>query len=376
MMCDDVDDDHRQNPITSPSSPSSPQHFCCVTQHQHQQPAAMTTSSKPDRIVKYRIPGDETGGRLFLFGNPNAQRMIFFCAGYPDDHSAFSPLAARLAKELDAFCGVTCLAGYDDCVEKPWASSFRPQGYSFEELVQALRTGAKVFRQESTNSTDDKVVFTTVFHDWGSVVGSIYTNRVMEEKDSFHVPDQIVYFDILPLRSHKNEPNRPQPQKHSMGHLVKESAYRMVFALAFFFYHHLASKQIGILIARLGGLLLRFVATASDMAMDRFHELSPSRLVYMMFPYQAIIMDISKSKYYKTPSILKGFHLPILQEVPVLFLYGASKPLQMHDQNVADFMHQHEGKSDSIGVQNAGHWLYLHQPDECLDAVRKFIESE
>jgi pimeloyl-ACP methyl ester carboxylesterase len=326
----------------------------------------------PDRIIKYPIPGDESGGRLFLFGNPNAQRIIFFCAGYPDDHTAFSPLAARLAKELDAFCGVTCLAGYDNCVDKPWAS-FRPQGYGFEEWVQALRTAAKTFRQAS--NCNDKVVFTTIFHDWGSMVGSLYTNRVIEEKDSLLVPDQIVYFDILPFRSHKNEPNRPQPQKHSLGHLVKKNAYRIIFALAFFFYHQLG-KHIGILVAELGMLLLGGILTATDIGMVKFRGLSPSRLVYMMFPYQNMVMDIINAMVYKTPSIFKGFHLPLLQEIPVLFLYGASKPLQMQDQNVADFLCQHEGRSDSIGVQNAGHWLYLQQPDECFEAVRKFIESE
>jgi pimeloyl-ACP methyl ester carboxylesterase len=326
---------------------------------------------KPDRIINYPIPGDESGGRLFLFGRSSSQRIIFFCAGYPDDHSAFSPLAARLAKEADAFCGVTCLAGYDDCVEKPWAS-FRPQGYGFEEWVQALRTAAKTFRQAS--NCNDKVVFTTIFHDWGSLAGSLYTNRAIEEKDSLLVPDQIIYFDILPSRSHKNEPNRPQPQTHSLGHLVKENAYRITFALAFLLYHQLG-KYIGMLVAKLGMLLLGVILTAMDIRMDRFREMSPLRLVYMMFPYQNMVMDIAKAMVYKTPSIFKGFHLPLLQEVPVLFLYGASKPLQMHDQNVANFLYQHEGKSDSIGVQNAGHWLYLHQPDECFEAIRKFLDS-
>jgi hypothetical protein len=31
----------------------------------------------------------------------------------PDDHSSFSPLVARFAKELGAFCAVTYLSEYD-----------------------------------------------------------------------------------------------------------------------------------------------------------------------------------------------------------------------------------------------------------------------
>jgi pimeloyl-ACP methyl ester carboxylesterase len=179
-------------------------------------------------------------------------------------------------------------------------------------------------------------------------------------------------FDLKDTVSKNGSKRFEQPPRRFVRHPTATTRF---FALAFFFYHQLG-KHIGILVAELGMLLLGGILTATDIGMVKFRGLSPSRLVYMMFPYQNMVMDIINAMVYKTPSIFKGFHLPLLQEIPVLFLYGASKPLQMQDQNVADFLCQHEGRSDSIGVQNAGHWLYLQQPDECFEAVRKFIESE
>lgn len=347
---------------------------------------AIMTTLQPNRIANYPIPGDETGGRLFLFGNPNAQKIIFFCPGYPDDHSCFSPLAARLAKELDAFCGVTCLAGYDDCPEKSW-TSFRPQGYTMEEWVQALRTAAKIFRQEATH---DKVVFTNIFHDWGSLVGCTFANRVLEEKDPWLSPNQIVYFDILPFQAHKDEPKRPPPEQHSFWRIFIELLYKPPLALAFFLYHRI-SKYPAILVSRATLRLLEVSGLSPfgrhDWDTIRGRKLDPSRMTYMTFPYYKATVETLQlpCKLYKdilfsfyTASVamksMAAFHLPLLDQVPVLFLYGSSKRVPLHDQNVADFLHEHAGKSDSIGVQNAGHWAHLQQPDVCFEAVKKFIE--
>jgi pimeloyl-ACP methyl ester carboxylesterase len=346
------------------------------------------TTPQPNRIVNYPIPGDETGGRLFLFGNPNAHRIIFFCPGYPDDHSSFSPLAARLAKELDTFCGVTCLAGYDDCPEKSW-TSFRSEGYTMEEWVQALRTAAKIFRQEATH---DKVVFTNIFHDWGSLVGCTFTNRVLEEKDPLLTPNQIVYFDILPFQAHKDEPNRPPPEQHSLRRIFTEMLYRPLCALAFFLYHRI-SKYPAILFYGAALRLLEMTGLSplahQDLDTVRRRKLDPSRIIYMTFPYLNAAVEILQlpSKQYKdiifsfytscvAMKSMETFHLPLLDQVPVLFLYGSSKRAQLHDQNVADFLHQHAGKSDSVGVPNAGHWAHLQQPDVCFEAVKNFIEIE
>jgi hypothetical protein len=81
-----------------------------------------------EREIRYPIPGNDTGGRLILYGDANAPQILFFCGGFPDDCRSFGPLAERIAAE-NALCGVTCLPGfdYDDNETK-----FKEHGYSFE----------------------------------------------------------------------------------------------------------------------------------------------------------------------------------------------------------------------------------------------------
>lgn len=106
--------------------------------------ADIAPTPSPDKVIYYPIVGDDKGGRLFVFGKSDAPNVVFFCAGYPDDQGSFSALAERLAREANCLCGVACLIGYDDY--KPW-TSYRPQGYSFEEMTLSLRTAAKILRQ-------------------------------------------------------------------------------------------------------------------------------------------------------------------------------------------------------------------------------------
>lgn len=71
------------------------------------------------------------------------------------------------------------------------------------------------------------------------------------------------------------------------------------------------------------------------------------------------------------------FHLPLLNDTPVMYLYGAEKPLQFHDANVVKYLadqgKKKDNKSGVVAVSNAAHWLYLQQPDVCLKAVKDFI---
>ena len=258
-----------------------------------------------------------------------------------------------------------------------------------EEWVQSVRTAAKTFRQEATHA---KVVFTHIFHDWGSVAGCTFANRVLEEKDPLLTPNQIVYFDILPFQAHKDEPKRPLPEQHFFWRKIIEMLYKLFFALAFFCYHRIG-KYPGILVYglsfRLQDVLGLIPLGQHDFDTIKSRKLDPSRMTYMTFPYHNAVVEILQlpSKLYKgifcsfyTSSVamksMETFHLPLLDQVPVLFLYGSSKRVPMHDQNVADFLYQHAGKSDSVGVPDAGHWAHLQQPDVCFEAVKKFIEIE
>ena len=68
-----------------------------------------------------------------------------------------------------------------------------------------------------------------------------------------------------------------------------------------------------------------------------------------------------------------------LSKTPVLYLYGTDKKIMFDDEQVREHVRR-EGKkpgnkSAAIAVDNAGHWLYRHREDVCIDHVKKFILS-
>jgi hypothetical protein len=110
--------------------------------------------------LRYPIAGDDQGGLLLLYGNPQASQACFLCCGFPDDHSVFAPLAQRLAD--DYFVGVTCLPGFDEDDDRTWKS--RPRdGYTVPQVTQAIRESIKLFRQSGTNA---EAKFSMILHDW------------------------------------------------------------------------------------------------------------------------------------------------------------------------------------------------------------------
>jgi hypothetical protein len=67
----------------------------------------MVALETPGKIITYRIAHDESGGALFLYGSAEKvdtkekKKVALCCAGFPDDHGSFIPLASRLAREQD-----------------------------------------------------------------------------------------------------------------------------------------------------------------------------------------------------------------------------------------------------------------------------------
>ena len=62
------------------------------------------------RAVSHDLLDLKNAGTLYVAGDPRARHVLFFCAGFPDDHSAFAPLAARLVAERGCLVGLSCLA--------------------------------------------------------------------------------------------------------------------------------------------------------------------------------------------------------------------------------------------------------------------------
>ena len=81
------------------------------------------------RAVPHDLLDLKDAGTLYVAGDARAKHVVFFCAGFPDDHSAFAPLAARLAASRGCLVGLSCIAEYER--EAP----LRPQGYDLDEMT-------------------------------------------------------------------------------------------------------------------------------------------------------------------------------------------------------------------------------------------------
>jgi len=331
----------------------------------------------PDKVVYYPITGDssdETSGRLFIYGNKDAKNVVLLCAGFPDDQGAFSSFAQRLSKEADCLCGVACLLGFDDYPQRPY-TSYRDEGYSFEEMTTSLRAASKALKVNY--STNPGAQFITIFHDWGSAVGSWYTNRALEEKDALVSPDKIVYFDVLPVKLHPKDTNIVEPAKKTLYGMALELTYRIVFAKAFLIQRFL-SKYLAAVYFVIMFTILPLVGLVPKSPLDQKvmqnSGKSLFRIMYMAYPYYYMF----RAMFGLEENVFANdFTLPLLDETPVLYLYGKEKSLQFHDENIVKYLAEQGKKKDSkcnvVGVANAAHWLYLQQPDVCLQAVKEFV---
>lgn len=332
--------------------------------------------AEPDKVIYYPITGDkddETTGRLFIYGDKNASNVVLLCAGFPDDQGAFSAFAAKLAQDSDCLCGVACLVGYDDYPKRPYTSN-RPEGYSFNEMTTSLQAAAKALKV--LYSTNPNAQFITIFHDWGSAIGAIYTNRVLDGGDALVSPDKIVYFDVLPIKLHPKSKDTIEPAKKTFHQLIMELSYRIVLASAFLIQRFI-SKYLAAFFFLFWFMVLRILGIApssplDDKVMQEGEQKSIFRIIYMAYPYYYMFRDMFGLD---AADAIGEFYLPL--ETPVLYLYGEAKKLQFHDENVVNYLKEEgtkkDSKSNAIGVPDAAHWLYLQQPDVCLKAVKDFI---
>jgi hypothetical protein len=361
---------------------------------------AESTTSKPDKKITYAIPHEEDGGCLFLYGKPDAAHIVLTCAGFPDDHGSFGPLAQRLAKESNCLVGVTCLPGFDDRPEKPWRSHHKA-GFTFLEAVASLHEATKVLRAQSTNP---EAKFTAIFHDWGCLVGLMFTNRALkmcsqeqndnsskEQGQHAFTPDQVVLFDVC-LAPHPKATKVPVPPRRSIQYILYDLsvqvAYRLHLALCFLLqryrFHQMATHllEFGFSLLNLLHLgpvraidnkLSSVVIARSDANAMDYKE----RLAYIAYPYYYLYKVVLTGNM-KTQ--LAGAHLPQdLTATPVLYLYGVDKNIQFHQDNgVCLLQQEHEqgrSRSNAIAVQEAGHWLYQQQAEYCFAHVNAFIQE-
>lgn len=333
----------------------------------------------PRKIVYYPIQGDRNGGALFLFGKEESNRICFLSAGWPDDHEIFLPLACRLAKEMDALVGVTCLPGFDDRDDKPWIEHFRdkPDGYTFDEMSNCFREASKALLKESSCS---RPKITGIFHDWGVFPGTMWANRAVSDQTEFK-PDELILFDVLlsPNPKTKDLPHAPSKTTYQ---LLCEILYKIVFAFSFWLQRYVGKLAAAILF-RIGSICLfafRLLPLGRiDYQSRRQIRVGVNRRIYMCYPYANLIGLIFRNIRLGRRTLDEDMYLSTnFSSLPVLYLYGTKKRATFHD-NVSLKLLEKEGnktdsKSNAIAV-NAGHWLYVQKADECFEHIRKFMQT-
>jgi pimeloyl-ACP methyl ester carboxylesterase len=97
---------------------------------------------------------------------------------------------------------------------------------------------------------------------------------------------------------------------------------------------------------------------------------------YMSYPYFQFWKHVFQGKLHDLDYRLA---LPKdLSKVPVLYLYGSSKPYDLSDPNAVELLKREQaegGASRVVQVDAAGHWLYAQQPDLCYESMTQFFEA-
>ena len=362
---------------------------------------ATTSSAEVEaKILFHPIPkmdgeGDNNAGRLHVYGNPKtATHLIIMSAGYPDNQKAFAPMAKWLVAtggggSGGCLVGITCPPGYDDD-DALDLTAYPKDGFTFDDWVAHLREAVKALRQYSQKAVEQSTL-TGIFHDWGVIMGAMYTNRVAEEQDHDSLGlklDRVIIYDVLmpPNRQCKDWDRSKRFDNKTLWNKCSQMCYQVFLAGAFVLQRYLPSSLVlpyYMCGSAILGTLGMFPVNPSDkeyiqetLNITQMKELR--RIWYMAYPYFQLWKLIFAGQI---RGLLKYFCLPRdLSQTPVLYLYGASKPYDLSDANGVELLKQQEEKADGrhskvVKVENAGHWLYIQQPDICHNAMQEFFQA-
>jgi hypothetical protein len=86
------------------------------------------------------------------------------------------------------------------------------------------------------------------------------------------------------------------------------------------------------------------------------------------YPYFCVMRDVVRGRKHCPALAQINYAKCIKDGIRMLYLYGEDKNTFWHDEKALSAIRPHV-----VPVQNAGHWLYKHQPEVCLAAIRNFI---
>jgi pimeloyl-ACP methyl ester carboxylesterase len=333
----------------------------------------------PCTTISYPIPHDESGGTLLVYGKQTGStHLILMCAGFPDDHSAFQPLAMEIAVSLShCLVGVACLPGYDNRPEMPWKKKMWKEGYSFDDWVSCLREAVKTLRRYSTSNNQAKL--TLCLHDWGCVAGLQFTNQSIKDAASDLIPDQLIILDVL-LGPHPKTVDKPCPVTSKLTTIytgVATASYWVSLATTWLLQRYVSSYLAGAYFALAYAVLFILRLTPGG-AVDSVYLQTKSfdffHLMYMAYPYFYVCKAIL------TNNPLRGAFLPFdLKRTPILYLYGTAKNFHFHDPVGLELLEresQQEGhRSRVVPIRKGGHWFYHQEPQQCLEHIQAFVNE-
>ena len=340
---------------------------------------------KPDRVINYAA-NDKSA--LFLYGDLASSKIALMCPGFPDDHTVFQPFAKALSEEGGLLVGVMCLPGFDDREEVPW-TSHKKDGYSYDEMTQAVREASKALRAASTH---EKPELTGMFFDFGTFAGTQWASRLEEEAKDANAsadlvkPDRVVFFDVILGPSPKAEDIPTDIETPTTKEFVSGNLYNFVFALGFLTQRYIAKLLAPfvvfpplILLTILGLTpLYEFDTIATD---PLYGDKKPGlfRLFYLTYPYWNYIKVCWAEKSWAGPKKTITLHQD-WKATPILYLYGKKKKCYFHNFATLAMLEREEAEkrslSKAVGVDEAGHFLFVTKHDECLKHVLDFVKAE
>jgi pimeloyl-ACP methyl ester carboxylesterase len=344
-------------------------------------------------VVPYPIPGNDVGGRIFIYGLLAAKKelnetkqtvnVLFFCGGFPDNCSTFQPLAERFCmmnnetSNSRMICGVTCLPGFDT-----HHNNFKI-GYTFDEMAVSLQAACKVLlttvNENFVSKQSIMIKLTGIFHDWGSYAGAMVVNRCNHNTPNYFM--RVVYFDVLPPTHPKL---RIQREPMDLYKSLIIASYTSLFALCHIIQRYL-SYWLAAPVASIGysflfilGLLpIRWIDHKTVLS-KRPKEFTIRKVISMQYPYYELwrgLLYQGPKRFVKTT--MSDATLPEnvsnVDGTPILYMYGTNKNAMFHDVNVIAWLKQQNSQS-VVPVNNAGHWLYRQQENICYEAIRNFID--
>jgi pimeloyl-ACP methyl ester carboxylesterase len=258
------------------------------------------------------------------------------------------------------------------------------EGFSFDQTAKAVREASKALKGISTNKRPE---FTGIFHDWGTISGSIWAQQVEQESrdddndgaTSVLRPDKMVYFDVLPKPSNAapdyiRARDFPKPTRFE----ALSKLYMLVLAICSLIQMYLP-RQLAVaffvpcmsLLLATGIFPLYSFDAASIQALYGDRKVGLLRMMAMSYMYRNAFSSRPQNPFFLHED---------WKAMPILYLYGEKKKSMYHSPNGLAMLKREEAEnrslSKAVGVEGAGHYLYVQKHDECLKHVLEFVKAE